>query len=112
MDVRFTYVQSTVREIFVIYTVGHLLGFKAKHILLSLRIAALKWMVGIAHKVARIELNAGLVGVNLHYSAAFRLINASTRFCHRVFSLYEIDTVIKAARQTERLVRKIEILSD
>ena len=104
MTVGLTYVKSAVREIFVIYTVGHLFGLKAEHILQALGISTLEGVRLVVQKVAGIELNTRLIGVDLHNSAALRLINVHARLCHGVFPLCEIDAVIVAACKCEGLV--------
>ena len=44
MRVNFADIKSAIGEIFMIYTVGHFLGFKAEHVLKSLRISSLEWV--------------------------------------------------------------------
>ena len=112
MLVDLTHVKRTICKLGVIYTVGHLLGFKAEHILLALRITAFKGMLLVKQKVTRIELDAGLIGINLHHSAALWLVNAHASRRHGVISLYEADAVIVTACKTERLIGKIEIATD
>ena len=96
----------------MIYTVRHLLSLKAKAVLRSLRITALEGIIGILHKVCRIELNAGRIGVDHHFPVRLGVAYLYPRSRPSVLDRSEIHAMIVSARNSHRLVRKIKILTD
>ena len=112
MSINLTNVKSTIGEAVVVYAIGHFFGLKAKHILNSLRISALKGMIGIIQKISCIELNTGLVGIYLHNPSALRLVNCRARACHRIVPSSQVDAMVIALRNTQRLIRKVKIATD
>ena len=109
MVVFLSYVKSAIGKFGMIYAIGHLFGLKAEHILLALGITALEGVLCIDQEIARIELNAGHVGIYLHYSAALGLVNANARVSHGIVLLGEIDAMVITSRDAEGLVRHIKI---
>ena len=97
--VLFTGIQNNIGEILVVYGVVHLLGLQTECRLEILRIAALEGILGAVEEVTRIELHAGLIGIDLHYAAAHGLVRLYAKHGLLGLTARKAEAMVKAACQ-------------
>ena len=110
--VGFTRLEYGIRKIGMVDCIGHFLRFKAKRSLRILRISTFQRMLGIIQKISGIELNTRLIGINLHQSAAVRLINLYAKRGILRLAAGKAEAMIVSAGKVEIVVRKIKIVAN
>ena len=97
----FTRIEHDIIKIGMVDSIGHFLRFEAERCLHTCRATSLERCFNLPHKVTRVELYCGLIGINLHQASAVWLVCFNAQ--NRCFTL----TACKAKSFTEYITKPV-----
>ena len=95
--------KSAVKEVFVVYSVGHGLSLQAERVAALLGLSAAEGIFLIPKEVSAVKLNAGTVGKYLHNDASVGRDNGSS-FLNALASFSKNEAMVDSAADNDILV--------